>query len=110
MKKIISIQKLANMDYDDNYYDDMRSFTEKNHQNLQYVLEMLDKSQIDSKHTNPLFAKTMNILQHDKWFSHEQLDDVRNKALVFKFFSKKQKEQIRYPPIIIRREDRDDYC
>lgn len=78
----------------------MSSFTEKNKKEINDVLQFIEDNKneinIDNKIKSILFNRMKSIVVHDLWYSKTDREKISKKACELYFFTKKQKESLKY--------------
>jgi len=64
---------------------------------------------IDLKIKNKLYSRCKSIVDHDDWYSVEDINIIYKNASQFKFFSNKQKKSLSYSSMIKNKDEEYDY-
>ena len=89
-------------------------FSTKNRQEVNDVNKLIDDAMankyIDNKSKSQLYNRIKSIIDHDHWYSKEDIEQLYNKAQKCLFFTYKQKKSLEYSSLIERESDEDiDY-
>ena len=69
-------------------------FKERNMNEYTYIVNKLTTNIYDNK----LYNKVISFLQHDEWYTKEQLSTVAQLSTKYSYFTKKQLDKINNPP------------
>ena len=83
-----------------------------NKKEVREVLELIDSyksnTNIDAIAKNRLYNRCKSIIDHDEWYTEEQMNSIYDNASTLTIFSKKQKRSLMYSNIV-KREEYYDY-
>lgn len=81
-------------------------FKQKNQDEYKLVVSKLTANIKDNK----LYNKVISFIQHDEWYTSQQINEVRELAKKYLHFSPKQREKLANPPAFRSNDDGLSYC
>ena len=86
-------------------------YQEENKKLLNEIIQLIDenkyKPKMNNKLRNHIFNKAKFIIDHDYWFTNNEICNIQNKCYELKFLTEKQKSQLSFSSI---QKQEYDYC